>query len=187
MNANQSVIVATALHRRTDEQSNRRTIFFAIVQRLGLSEDEQLAIAASFIPENCPGKYKPDGSVSRKPIFRYMHVWIKVHRHLANLDKQADKKQRSASRRKRQDGKSPGDTASQAQLNFAHDLARTLGWDEHGDEDMHLRICQFAGRQLGYKSPANIEWISSTQMRLVIEGLKSMVRRFKSVKLKRKG
>ena len=156
-----------------DTINQRRRTWFATCKTLGLTEDDQLAIAESFIPENCPIKYKPDGAVSRRAIFERVTVWNSAYGHLSKMQKNRQRNHQ------RPDG-SKGGRATKAQINYAIGLARTLGWAAQGDDLLMFRLAKFSARQCGLKPEARacpLEWLSASQISLVIEGLKKMVAR----------
>ena len=155
--------------------AHRRRIWFASCKELGLSDDDQQAIAAGVIPEKYPGKFKSDGSVSRQPLFENNRLWLKANAHLKRLRGKRVKSHR------RHDG-SRSVSATSRQLVYARDLARQLGWGVNGEDELDYRLGRFAARQLGdgKGSVRMLSHCTASDLHKIIEGLKSMLARSSS-------
>ena len=148
-------------------EGKRRRIWFSTCRELGISEDIQSGLADQFIPDSNPGKYKPDNSISRKPLFTNQDIWNDVINYFSNLKK----------------NQISLDSAKPGQIKKAFVFARQLGWAENGDDDLRNRLLKFATRQTrSSKSPTihNFDILTKTEMNNVIEGLKSMKNRINS-------
>jgi len=143
--------------------------------QLSIGDDDQAVIADRFIPDNCPTKFKKDGEVSRKALFTHPRYWHYAYEYLRSIEKS---RRRS---HKRIDG-SKSKKVSTRQQNEIFRLARQLGWDSSGEDDLKFRIMRFAARQTGTSDRRTvhpINMMTSVQASKVIQGLISQVNRFK--------
>ena len=159
-------MVNTATSIDMQAQARRRT-WFAMCRTLGIQEIDQKAIADRFIPDSEPDKFNDDGEISRKPLFRNTRYWSAAFNHLKSIENTRKRNH------KRLDGSS-GDKATLRQLNCARTLARKLGWNENGEDDLTFRLGRFAAHQIGDTSPnaiAVLKWLTPKQLSDVIIGL----------------
>jgi len=149
----------------------RRRVFFYRCNELGIDEIQQRKIADSIIPDNYPGKFTDNGEVSRKPIFTNARFANRAVKHLEGI-----RQYRSKSHRRTDGTKSR--KVSKRQFEYVLNLGRKLGWNEHGEEDMKVRIGKFASSRVFNDSPQTIrmlEAMSSKQMSDLIRGMKALV------------
>jgi hypothetical protein len=147
----------------------RRRCFFSVCNARALDNDTQMLIADRFIPEDHPDRWdKSTGALSRKAIFSDGRIFFEVMQHLSPDQKSV-----------RKDLHAPDDLASRSMYGQAFKLARRLGWDERGDDDLRFRLQKFASRQLSNSSGIIFlfEALTSSQLSKVIEGLKAMAKR----------
>ena len=133
----------------------RRKLFFGLCRELGLSSDDQRAIADGIIPVRYPGRIGPDGEISRKALFENPRYFDKAIQHLNSL--------KAGRRQKHQklDRNPAGDFASKQQLYYINKLAVGLGWNREGEDDMITRLERFAARLTGSKSKNSYRNLSS--------------------------
>jgi hypothetical protein len=135
--------------------SVQRRLFFGLCKELGLSDDDQRAIADGIIPIRYPGRIGPDGEISRKALFENPRFFAKAMIHLNKL-----KAGRQRGHNKL-DGKPAGNFASKQQLSYIEKLAIGLGWDKEGYEDLTTRLERFAARLTGSKSTNSFRSLST--------------------------
>ena len=157
-----------------DVISARRRCWHSLCSQLGIDDDTQRLIASSIIPESDKSKYGADGVVSRKPLFNNLTYWLQASSHLRRLTRARAKLHR------RRDGSTGLKNATRAQINYALSLARKIGWDSTGEDDLHHRIERFASRQLNRQSEyiVPISFWSTSDARKIIDALKQMAARF---------
>lgn len=124
----------------------RRHLFFGLCRELGLTDDDQRAVADGIIPVRYPGRIGSDGEISRKALFENPRFFDKA---IAHLNRLKAGRQRT---HQKLDSKPTGDFASKQQINYIYKLAVGLGWNREGDDDMTTRLERFAARLTGSKS-----------------------------------
>lgn len=136
---------------------------------LGIDEDTQRVIADELIPDNTRGKIRPDGEVSRIPIFTVRKIWDAANKHLQSLERVRRESHR------RMDGTKSGQ-ASRAQLKLIYDVARQLGWDEKGEDSLKDRLIGFTDRFTRKRSKpvTDLSNLSSREARNMIQALITM-------------
>ncbi|MDP8228172.1 MAG: DUF1018 domain-containing protein [Candidatus Electryoneaceae bacterium] len=159
--------------------SHRRRQWFYECGQLGIDEENQRVIADRIIPDNHPQKCDADGQVSRRLLFSETKLWNQAIKYLNDLQQKAPKSRKDHRRRGRSQ-RPAGVTSSQ--LSYLRHMARELGWDDRGEDDMDFRLGRYANRILrdAPRVERNIEWLSSSQASKIIQGLKSMVTSYQS-------
>jgi hypothetical protein len=160
-----------------DAIATRRRTWFRMCDQLGISAENQAVIADACIPESCSTKYNQNGEVSRKALFENPQYWSYAFDHLRKIESSRRKS------KKRIDG-SKSKKASARQKAEIFRLARELGWDSGGDDNLEFRVMRFAARQTGTGDPRTVHplnFLTSSQASKVIQGLKVQVDRLETI------